>query len=175
MLNKNKTVKVLSPDCDTDFFDIVVGVLQRDTLAPCLFIICLDNVLRKSIHLMKKNGFTLKKSRNTRYPAWTITDADYADDIALLVNTPTQAESSLHNLDKAAGSIGLLVNAVKTEYMCFNQNKREDIFTLKNGSLKLMNKFTLLESSVSSTENDINTRIAKAWSARDHTEVGPIQ
>ena len=39
-------VKVRSPDGDTEYFDIVAGVLQRDTLAPYLFIICLDYVLR---------------------------------------------------------------------------------------------------------------------------------
>ena len=33
------------PVGDTDFFDFVTGVLQGDTLAPFLFIICLDNVL----------------------------------------------------------------------------------------------------------------------------------
>ena len=37
--------KVHSPDGDTGFFDIVAGVLQGDTLAPYLFIICLDYVL----------------------------------------------------------------------------------------------------------------------------------
>ena len=42
ILYKNMKVKVHSPDEDTDFFDIVVGVLQGDTLAPYLFIICLD-------------------------------------------------------------------------------------------------------------------------------------
>ena len=45
-------------------------------------------VLRTSIDLMKENGFTLAKERSRRYPAWTIMDADYVDDIALLTNTP---------------------------------------------------------------------------------------
>ena len=34
-----------------------------------------------------------------RYPATTITDADYADDIAILANTPDQAETLLHSLE----------------------------------------------------------------------------
>ena len=39
---KNTKVKVCSPDGETDFFDIVAVVLQEDTLALYLFIICLD-------------------------------------------------------------------------------------------------------------------------------------
>ena len=84
MLYKNTKVKVRSPDGDTDYFDIVAGVLQGDTLAPYLFIICLDYVLRTFIDLMKENGFTLAKERSRRYPEKTITDVDYADDIALV-------------------------------------------------------------------------------------------
>ena len=42
ILYKNMKVKVHSPDGDTDFFDIVAGVQLGDTLAPYLFIICLD-------------------------------------------------------------------------------------------------------------------------------------
>ena len=42
MLYKNMKVKVRSPNGDTDYFDIVAGVLQGDTLTPSLFIICLD-------------------------------------------------------------------------------------------------------------------------------------
>ena len=34
MLYRNTKVKVRSPDGDTDYFDIVAGVLQGDTLAP---------------------------------------------------------------------------------------------------------------------------------------------
>ena len=45
----------------------------------------------------------------------------YANDIAILANTPNQSETFLHSLDRAATGIGLHVNAHKTEYMCFNQ------------------------------------------------------
>ena len=131
MLYKNTKVKVRSPDGDTDYFDIIAGVLQGDTLSPCLFIVCLDNVLRTSIDIMKDNGFKLAKERSRRYPAQTITDADDADDIALRPNTLSRAETLLNSLKRAATDIGLHVNADKTEYMCFNQ--RGDISTL-NGS-----------------------------------------
>ena len=104
-----------------DYFNIVADVLQGDTLAPYLFIICLDYELRTSIDKIKENGFKQTKERSRRYPAKTITDADYADDIALLANAPAQAETLLHCLERAAASIGLRVNTHKTEYMCFNQ------------------------------------------------------
>ena len=163
ILYRNTKVKVRSPDGDTEYFDIVAGVLQGDTLAPYLFIICLDYVLRTSIDKIKENGFELTKKRSRRYPAKTITDADYADDIAILVNTPDQAETLLHSLERAAASIGLYVNAHKTEYMCYNQTG--DISTLEGTPLKLVDKFTYLGSSVESTEKDIETRLTKAWTA----------
>ena len=64
---------------------------------------------------MKDNGFKLTKERSRRYPARTITDVDYADDIALLANKFAQAETLLHSLEWAAVGIGLHVNAHKTE------------------------------------------------------------
>ena len=160
MLYKDTKVKVRSSDGDTDYFDNVAGVLQGDTLAPYPFIICLDYVLRASIDLMKENGFKLAKERSRRYPAQTILDADYTDDIAFLTNSPAQAESLLYSLEWAAGGIGLHVNADKTEIMCFNQ--KGNISTLSGGLLKLVDKFTYLGSSVSSTETDINMWLAKA-------------
>ena len=61
---------------------------------------------------MKENGFKLTKEKNRMYPAETITDADYANDIALLENAPTQAETLLHSLERAAAGIGLHVNRI---------------------------------------------------------------
>ena len=164
ILYKNTKVKVRSPDGD-----IVAGVLQVDTLAPYLFIICLDYVLRTSIDKIRENAFELKKKRSRRYPAKTIMDPDYANDIALLVNTPNQAEKLLHSLERAAAGIGLHVNAHKTEYMCYNQTG--DISTLDGTSLKLVDKFTYLGSSISSTEKDINTRLTKVWTAIDRLSI----
>ena len=168
MLYKNTKVKVRLPDGNTDY-DIVEGVLEGDTLAPYLFIICLDYLLRTSIDLIKENSFKLAKERSRRYLAQTITDVDYADDMALLANTPALAESLLHSLERATGGVGLHVNADKTEYMCFNQ--RGYISTENFRSLKLVDKFTYRGSSVSSTENDINTRLAKAWTAINRLSV----
>ena len=73
MLYRNTKVKVRSLDGDINYFDIVTGVLQGDTLAPYLFILCLDNVLRTSIDKIKENGFKLTKERSRRYPAKIIT------------------------------------------------------------------------------------------------------
>ena len=142
ILYRNTKVKVRSPDGGTEYFDIAAGVLQGDTLAPYLFIICLDNVLRISIDKIRETGFELAKKRSRRHPAKTITDSDYADDIAILANTPNQAETLLHSLERAAAGIGLHVNAHKTEYMCYN--KTGDITTLDGTPLKLVDKFTYL-------------------------------
>ena len=157
ILYRNTKVKVRSPDGDTDYFDIVAGVLQGDTLAPYLFIICVDYMLKTSIDKIKENGFELTKKRSRIYPVKTIIDADYAYDMAILANTPAQAEILLHSLERAAAGIGLHVNIHKMEYMCFNQTG--DISTLGGSSLKLVDKFTYLGSSVSSTERRIDTRL----------------
>ena len=79
ILYRNTKVKIRSPEGDTDYFDIEAGVLQEDTLAPYLFIICLDYVLRTSIDIMKGNGFKLTNERSRRYLTKTIRDADYTD------------------------------------------------------------------------------------------------
>ena len=49
------------------------------------------------------------------YPVQTITDADYADDIALLANTPALGKSLPHSLERAGGGIDLQVNSNKIE------------------------------------------------------------
>ena len=170
ILYRNTKVKVRF-DGDTDYLDIVADVLQGNTLAPYLFIIYLDYVLRTTIDKIKENGFKLTKERRRRYQAKTITDADYADDIALLVNTHTQVETLRHSLERAAAGINLHVNANKTEYMCFNQTG--DISSLNGSPLELVFQFTYLGSSVSSTETDINTRLAKARAAIDRLSVRP--
>ncbi len=109
-------------------------------------------MLRTSIDKIKKRTVSSWQRKEA--------DDDYADDIAILANAPTQAEALLHSLERSTAGIGLHVNAHKTEYMCFNQTG--DISTLDGSSLKLVDMFTDLTSSVSSTEKDIDTRLTKA-------------
>ena len=128
ILNRNTKVKVRSPDGDPEYFDIVAGVLQGDTLAPYLFINCLDYVLRTSIDKIRENGWQRKEAECT--PQKKITDADYADDTALLANTLNRAETLLHSSERAAAGIGLYVNALKTIYVL--QPNRKHFHTRRN-------------------------------------------
>ena len=161
MLYKNTKVKVRSLDGDIDYFDIVAGVLQGDTLAPYLFIICLDYMLRTS---NERKGFKLANERSRRYSTQMVMNVDYADDLALLANTSTLAKTLLHSHEWAAAGIDIHVYTDKTKYMCFNQ--RGNISILKGGPLKQVDKFTYWGSSVS-TKKDINMWLAKAWTAID--------
>ena len=125
------------------------------------FIWCLEHRSIKS----EKTASSWQRKEAEGTPQETITDADYANDIEILANTPNQAETLLYSLERAAAGIGLHVNAHKTEYMCFTQ--AGDFSTLEGTSLKLIDMFTYLGSSVSSIEKDIDTRLTKEWTAMD--------
>ena len=129
---------VCARDGDTDFFNIVTVVLQRDTLAPYVFIICLDFVLRTSIDLIKDSFFF--KKRNSRYPAKTITDANNAADQALHANTPTQTKSWLHSFEQVAVGISLHLSTNQTEFIRFKQKSISSSLSCK--PLKLIGQFT---------------------------------
>ena len=68
ILYRNTKMKVRSPDGDTEYFDIVAGVLQGDTLAPYLFIICLNYVLRTSIDKIRENMLRADKEKKQKIP-----------------------------------------------------------------------------------------------------------
>ena len=162
MLYKNTTSMVRSPDGDTDFFEILAGVLQGDTLAPFLFIICLDYALRTSLDENKDLGFKLKPSAIPRLME-TITDVDYADDLAVVANTIDEATILLHSLEASAKEIGLHINAKKTEFISLNTTG--NITSLDGKDIKQVTEFTYLGSNIKSTDKDIKIRKGKAWSA----------
>ena len=113
---------VRSPDGDTDFFDNSAGVLQGDTLAPCIFIICLDYILRKALDKKNELGFVLAKRKSKRDPAMKITDTDCAEDLAVLADVLKDTTFLLHSIERTTKMIGLYLNADKTEFICFNQD-----------------------------------------------------
>ena len=65
MLYKNMKAMVHSPDSNTNFFNIVTGILQGDTLVPCVY--NLPRLRTTNINRSNKgNGFTLKKDLKNR-------------------------------------------------------------------------------------------------------------
>ena len=67
MLHKNTVVS--SSDGKSEFFDIVAGILQVDTLTPYMIISYIKDVLWRLIHLIKENIFTLNKTKSRQYTA----------------------------------------------------------------------------------------------------------
>ena len=55
-------------------------------------------------------------------------DADCADNLALLTNTPPQAESLLQSLEKAADGIDLHMNSNPTVFRHFKQKRAITIY-----------------------------------------------
>ena len=75
-----------------NFFYILAGVIKGDTLAPYLFVIVIDYCMSQAIGDDEAElGFTLLPAKSRRIKPVSITDADFADDIALLLNDIRQA------------------------------------------------------------------------------------
>ena len=95
----------------------------------------------------------------------TVTDLDFADDLALLSEEIEQAQEVLHRLESEAEKVGLYCNAKKTEVQTFNQEKPV-IIKAKNGeTLKEVKNFKYLGAWTESTAADVAVRKALAWSA----------
>ena len=92
------------------------GVLQGDTLAPYLFVIVVDYVLRVAIQ-DNSDGFIIQKHLSRRHMAKYVTDLDLADDIVLRSGTMTNAQTLLTAIEQNAAAVGLHVNLQKTEYI----------------------------------------------------------
>ena len=143
-LYDNTIAQVITEDGLTEAFLILAGVMQGDTLAPYLFIIAIDYILNKAME-GKYYGFTLQQRRSRRYPAVKISDADFADDLALITDTIAEAQRFLLSLEEAANAIGLHLNKDKTKYLAVNCEP--DTIKAKSGDdLKEVKDFVYLGS-----------------------------
>ena len=71
----NTHAKIVSPDGETELFDITAGVLQGDTLSPFLFIIVLNYALRKVMDGKEEElGFTITPRKSSRHPKEVLGD-----------------------------------------------------------------------------------------------------
>ena len=119
VLYKDSNCAVMVDGNISETFKVTTGVLQGDVLAPFLFIILVDYLLKKSTSGTDA-GVVTHPRRSRRYPAKTLNDLDFADDIALLESSLPRAQAQLTRTAAAAADLGLVISAPKTEYMTAN-------------------------------------------------------
>ena len=162
----NIRAKIVTPNGETELFDITAGVLQGDTLAPFLFIIVLDYALKRATEGKEEElGFTILPRRSRRFPKVSLTDLDFADDIGLISNEIRQAQELLERVQVECKKVGLDINAKKTKYLTYNIEDPGTLITIEGTELEKKDDFKYLGSWIDSTEKDIKTRKAQAWQA----------
>ena len=109
-----------SPDCDTEFFEIITGVLKGDTLASYL---------------------CWHKTKD--YCTGTMVDEDNADNLTLLENTSTQAGVQHYSLMQTPRNIGQYVNVYNQN---FSVSHEMDLSPLLSATpLKFVNHFKYIK------------------------------
>ena len=165
VLYQDTVASVITEDGQTDIFQILAGVLQGDTLAPLLFIVAVDYIMRKTVE-GEDFGFTIEPRRSRRYPAKKLTDADFADDLALLADTVEGAQRFLSRLEDSASAVGLHINSSKTKYMTNCVGLDHSGLRSSDGVLlDEVDDFVYLGAWIGNSEKDFEIRKAKAWNA----------
>lgn len=98
---------------------VTTGVRQGSVLSPALFLMVLDEVVRK-VTSTEKRGIT-----------WTMTeqleDLDFADDICLLSHTFNKMEAKLEELEVQSKQVGLKINSNKTKAITINAKAKQEL------------------------------------------------
>ena len=125
--------------------------------------------MRKAIE--EQFGFTITPRQSRRIPAKTITDLDFADDIALLSDMIEQARKLLLAVEKECKAVGLDINAKKTKFISYNIMEE---FQLSLADGTRINRsvtqagtqdFQYLGAWIDNTWQDIKVRKGQAWAA----------
>ena len=161
-------------------FSVSCGVRQMCVIAPLLFNVFIDFVVRQALARMPSDCgvYAAFRSEGRSLP---VVGADptsdhipllmYADDMALTCPCPEQLATFLGVMDDVCAECGLSINASKTEVMAVG---REDVIpplapiVLRGGPVKQVAQFKYLGSLVSadcSCGAEIKARIAKAGAA----------
>ena len=154
----------------TDEFDTTSGVLQGDTLAPYLFVIVMDYILRTS--LTPEDGYTVRRRLSSRWTAVKIPILAYADDAALMSDDSDAAQRQLYRFETASAKVGLRLNASKTKVMYIGDIPHTAICTTAGINLQACDDFCYLGCNVADGRSAIQRRRQLAWvAARKLTHV----
>ena len=159
-----RNVSSLSPDGETDWFEITAGVLQGETLAPHLFTIVLDYAMRQALKAHgNPDGFTVEPIERRRHLPITVSDLDFADDIELILSHIDEARRLLLSIENSAANVGLHLNAVKTQAIVHNQDPAVIKTKIRLNAVRTLADFGYLDSWIDESVKDMKTRKAQTW------------
>lgn len=162
-LYEHTTASVQTSHGPSEQFRTSSGVLQGDTLAPLLFIIVLDFVLRHA--LRDEDSYILEPRTCSRRPCVRLPALAYADDIALLCTDPDAAQRTLTRLHNEGLKVGLKINAKKTEVMHIGTATAPSLRLPTGEEVKTCDDFRYLGAQVMSPDCLFADRRTQAWKA----------
>ncbi|XP_073820509.1 uncharacterized protein [Musca autumnalis] len=156
-------------------FTIRNGVRQGCVLSPLLFILVLDNVLRKTNSEIE-DGIQWR-------PHEKLSDLDYADDICFMSHSIAGTRAKLEQLLQNAKTIGLKINMKKTKLMRLETQNTSPLIVMVDSTPTVVDdvdSFCYLGSIITKdggADTDVQSRINKAriafhnmrkiWSSRN--------
>jgi hypothetical protein len=152
-------------------FPVSSGVRQGCVIAPVLFNVFIDHIVKKALDMMPEGagvsvvtraGGTVLSSSVER-----IVMLMYADDLCLFSHDPAQLALMLKVLDTVSASFGMQINAAKTEVMILPADFDADLpaFALTGGEVKTVSAFKYLGSWITQSggvEKEIGVRVGRA-------------
>lgn len=137
-------------------FEVHTGLKQGDGLAPMLFNLTLEYVMRRTVTDM--NATLMNK---------TVQIIGYADDLNILERSVDAIKETFENLEVAAGDVGLRINESKTKLLIQSRKRRERMeqsIALAGHNFEVVDNFIYLGSNVN-TENDENQEVQRRIAA----------
>ena len=186
-LYNNLNSKIIINGRTVDGYKILKGVKQGDALSCVLFIICMEPLIRN----LNEN---IMIERITSQALGTITipkSYGYADDVTVVAKRSDDGVQAIFSeYETFSKASGLILNANKTEILCFNCLRRWDYvfnvlyrgdnFRLSgqeqvkiNGILLLQDQGTRENANVQKVYDSMERQL-KAWSTRSLTLLGKI-
>lgn len=130
------------------------GVRQGDPLSPKLFISVLENIFRNLNW----------KSKGIKVCGSYLNHLRFADDIAVLAETPAELEEMICSLDRESSKVGLEMNADKTKLIT---NSHKIPISAKDNTIEYVNSYIYLGKQLSfnktSNEEEVERRVNITW------------
>ncbi|KAI5734784.1 hypothetical protein M8J77_010417 [Diaphorina citri] len=154
-LHTNTRSRVKTENSLTDEFEVQSGVRQGCIIAPMLFILYMHviisnmkNKFQRGVNIQYRNDSNMFSRRGlkakTKVKLTTLQELMFADDCALIAETPEDLQQLINAFSEASSELGLHVNIPKTQ--CMFVNCEDAVMYIQDQELENVHAFKYLGS-----------------------------